>query len=150
MPGNYTFTGADSGTHAFSATLKTAGTQSLTAKDTVNGGLTGTQGAIQVNAAAASRFIISAPSSVKAGVQFSITVTVVDAYGNIVTGYRGKITFRSSDATAKLPKNYTFTAADQGVHTFTGVVLKKKGNQTITATDTRDSSLTGTALINVT
>jgi hypothetical protein len=53
---------------------------------------------------------------------------VVDAYGNVVTGYRGTIAFRSSDPTAGLPKNYTFTAADQGVHTFTGLVLKKKGN----------------------
>jgi hypothetical protein len=66
-----------------------------------------------------------------------------------VTGYRGTITFRSSDQTAKLPRNYTFTAADQGVHTFTGLVLRKKGKQTITMTDTLNSSLTSSVLIDV-
>jgi len=50
---------------------------------------------------------------------------------------------------ATLPRNYTFTAADQGVHTFTGLVLKKRGQQTITVTDTLDSSLTASVWINV-
>jgi ELWxxDGT repeat protein len=149
LPGNYTFTAADAGTHTFSATLKTAGYQSLTATDTVNGALTGAQGSIQVNAAAASRLVMSAPASVNAGAKFSLTITIVDAYGNVVTGYRGKITFRSSDSTAALPKNYTFTAADAGVHTFTGLVLRKKGKQTITVTDTLDGSLTASVPINV-
>ena len=74
---------------------------------------------------------------------------MVDAYGNVVTGYRGTIRFRSSDPAAKLPTNYTFTAADHGVHTFTGLVLRKKGKQTITVTDTLDSSLTASVLIDV-
>ena len=34
-----------------------------------------------------------------------------------------------------LPASYTFTAADAGSHTFTSVVLKTAGSQTITATD---------------
>ena len=54
-----------------SATLKTAGTQSLTATDTTTGSLTGTDGGMTVNPAAASKFLIAAPSSVKAGVRFS-------------------------------------------------------------------------------
>jgi hypothetical protein len=49
-----------------------------------------------------------------------------------------------------LPRNYTFTATDQGVHTFTGLVLRKKGTRTITVTDTLDSSITATVSINVT
>src|SRR5262249_52647827 len=36
LPSNYAFTGADAGVHTFSATLKTAGTQSVTATDTAN------------------------------------------------------------------------------------------------------------------
>jgi ELWxxDGT repeat protein len=149
LPGNYTFTAADAGMHTFSATLKTAGTRSLTATDTANGALTGAQGSIQVNAAAASRLVLSAPASVKAGAKFSLTVTVVDAYGNVATGYRGTIRFASSDSTGSLPGNYTFTAADLGAHTFTGLVLKKKGKQTITVTDTADGSITGSVSINV-
>jgi ELWxxDGT repeat protein len=149
LPGNYTFTAADAGTHAFSATLKTAGYQSLTATDAANAAITGTLGSILVNPAAASRLLLSAPASVVAGAKFSMTVTVVDAYGNVVTGYRGTITFRSSDPASRLPKNYTFTAGDQGVHTFTGLVLKKKGSQSITVTDALNSSVSGSVLINV-
>ena len=78
-----------------------------------------------------------------------VTVSVVDAYGNLVTGYRGTLAFSSSDATASLPKKYTFTAADRGVHTFTNLRLKKKGTQTLTVTDTLDSSVTGSAVIQV-
>src|SRR5262249_58602202 len=110
------------------------------------GGISGVQ-SVTVTPAAASRLFISGPASVNAGSQFSLTVTVVDAYGNVVTGYRGKIAFRSSDATATLPRNYTFTAADQGVHTFTGLVLKKRGKKYITGTDTMETFLEDRHLI---
>src|SRR4029077_6858368 len=36
LPANYTFTGADMGAHTFSATLKTAGSQSITPSETPN------------------------------------------------------------------------------------------------------------------
>ena len=42
LPASYTFTAADAGVHTFTATLRTAGTQSITVRD-VAGGLTGTQ-----------------------------------------------------------------------------------------------------------
>jgi hypothetical protein len=149
VPGPYTFAAADAGTHTFSATLKTAGTQSLMATDAMTASITGTDGGILVSPAAASRFMIIGPSSVTAGQAFSLTVTVLDAYGNVVTGYAGKIHFTSSDGTATLPANYTFTAADKGVHTFTGLVLRKKGSQKITITDTLNSSITGSIVENV-
>jgi hypothetical protein len=82
-------------------------------------------------------------------VAFSLTITVVDAYGNVVTGYTGTIHFTSTDTTATLPGDYTFTAVDKGMHTFTGLVLRKKGHQTITITDTRNSALTGSVIENV-
>jgi hypothetical protein len=149
LPANYTFTTADAGRHTFSATLKTAGTQSLTASDTTTTSLTGTDGGITVKPAAASKFALTGPSSVSAGVPFRLTLTVEDAYGNVVTGYTGTVHFRSSDRTAGLPANYTFGASDQGVHTFTGLVLHMKGKQTITVTDTLSSALTATDSINV-
>jgi ELWxxDGT repeat protein len=148
LPGSYTFTAADAGTHTFTATLKKAGYQSLTATDIANAGITGTQ-SVTVNPAAASRLVLIAPASVNAGAQFSLTVKVVDAYGNVVTGYRGTLSFSTSDVPAGLPKKYSFTAADQGVHTFTGLVLKKRGKQTITVTDTLNSSLTAGVSIDV-
>jgi hypothetical protein len=149
LPAAYTFTASDQGMHTFSATLKTAGAQSLTVTDRTSGSLTGTETGITVSPAAASKFIISAPASVSAGVAFSLTLTVEDAYGNVVTGYTGTVQFGSTDGRAKLPKDYTFTAADKGVHTFTGLVLRTKGNQKITITDTLNSSLTASVIENV-
>jgi hypothetical protein len=142
LPANYTFTAADAGVHTFSAALKTAGTQSITVTDSSTASITGTDGGITVKPAAASKFLLIAPSGVTHGVAFSLTLTVLDAYGNVVTGYRGTVHFSSTDGTAVLPANYTFTAGDAGVHTFTGLVLHKKGKQTITATDMLNSALT--------
>jgi hypothetical protein len=147
LPADYTFTTADAGVHTFSATLKTVGTQSITATDTSS--LTGTESGITVNPAAASQFILHAPSSVTAGQSFSLNVTVEDAYGNVVIGYAGTIHFSSTDKRAKLPTNYTFTASDKGVHTFTGLVLYTRGNQKITITDTHNSALTDSAIVDV-
>jgi hypothetical protein len=149
LPANYTFTANDAGVHTFSATLKTAGTQSITALDTTTASIAGTDAAIAVNPAAAFQFVIIAPTSITAGTRFTLTVKVEDAYGNVVTGYRGTIHFSSTDSTASLPRNYTFSATDQGVHTFTGLILRKKGNQKITITDTLNSLLTGSAMVGV-
>jgi uncharacterized delta-60 repeat protein len=147
LPANFTVNG---GTATFSATLGTAGLQSLTATDTVTAGIVGTDSSIQVNPGAATHFSISGPLSVGASKSFSLIVTALDAYGNVVTGYTGTVHFSSSDGTAALPKNYTFKAADAGAHTFTGVILRKKGKQTLTVSDTLDGALTATDTINVT
>jgi ELWxxDGT repeat protein len=149
LPGNYTFTATDAGVHTFSATLKTAGVQSIAVTDTTTGSLTGTESGLSVNPAAASQFILTALSNVTTGASFSLTLTVEDAYGNVVTGYTGTVHFSSTDTRATLPSNYTFTAADKGVHTFTGLVLHKKGNQKITITDTHNSLLTGSVIVAV-
>jgi ELWxxDGT repeat protein len=150
LPANYTFTTADAGQHTFRVILTTAGTQSITVTDTTSAGLTGAQGGITVRAGAASKFLITAPSTVKAGVPFSLTLTVQDAYGNVVTDYTGTVRFTSTDRSATLPANYTFTAADQGVHTFTGLILRKRGTpKIITITDILYSSLTASLVENV-
>jgi uncharacterized repeat protein (TIGR03803 family) len=141
LPARYTFTAADAGVHVFTVTLETAGAQSITATDKANSSITGGT-TTTVTPAAATHLVISGPSSVAAGVSFSITVTAYDAYGNVATGYTGTIHFTSSDSTASLPANYTFTTSDAGTHTFSGVVLKKKGNQSIMATDNYFSSIT--------
>src|SRR5262249_35762135 len=151
LPADYTFKTIDVGTHTFSVTLKTAGSQSITAADTLTSGLGGTAAGIVVNPAAAARFVLPAPASVTRGVRFRLTLTVQDAYGNVVTGYVGTVRFTSSDRTAILPANYTFKAADAGVHTFANAAtLRKKGTQTLTVTDLADSALTATDSISVT
>jgi hypothetical protein len=149
LPADYTFTAADRGVHTFSATLKTAGARSITATDAATASVTGSETGITVNAAAARKFILTAPASVSAGTSFNLTLTVQDAYGNVVTNYTGTVHFSSTDTKATLPSNYTFTTTDKGVHTFTGLVLRKRGNQKITITDTQNSSLTGSVIVNV-
>jgi hypothetical protein len=94
---------------------------------------------VSVSPGAATHFSISGPSSVKSGVAFSITVTALDAYGNVATGYVGTVRFTDSVGGATLPANYTFTATDAGVHTFSGLKLKTKGKQTLTVLDTVNS-----------
>ena len=65
-----------------------------------------------------------------------MTVTAEDSYGNVATGYTGAVAFRSGDARAVLPADYTFVAGDNGVHTFTNAVtLVTAGTQTVTATE---------------
>jgi hypothetical protein len=146
LPGNYTFSASDNGVHTFSATLKTAGNQSLTATDTTTSSIAGSQSGITVTAAVATRLAISAPANVSLGVAFSVTVTARDAYGNIATGYLGTIRFTSSDNKAILPSNYTFVASDAGVHTFL-VTFMSSGTQTLTATDTHTGSIKGSASV---
>ena len=148
LPGNYTFAANDKGVHVFSATLKTAGTQSLTVTDTVSATITGSETGISVSPGAATTLTISAPATASVGAPISITVTARDAYGNIATGYLGTIHFTSSDNTALLPANYTFVAGDAGVHVF-GVTFKKSGTQNITATDTKTGSIKGSDSVKV-
>ena len=149
LPANYKFTAADGGVRTFNATLKTAGTQSLTATDTRAASLTGTDGGITVKSVARIRFVLTAPASVTASVPFGLTLIVKDANGNVVTGYTGTIRFQSTDSTASLPADYTFTAAEKGVHCFTGLVLRKRGSRLITLIDTLRNSLTGSVIENV-
>jgi hypothetical protein len=52
LPANYTFTGANLGTHTFSVTLNSPGIQSVTATDTVTASLTGSQTGVVVGYAA--------------------------------------------------------------------------------------------------
>src|SRR5262249_3211029 len=93
LPDHYTFVPDDNGTHVFAAILKTAGGQSITATDTVTG-IAGTQDQIIVNPAPAVSFDVSGfPSPVTAGTPGTFTVTALDNFGNIVTGYTGTVHF---------------------------------------------------------
>jgi uncharacterized repeat protein (TIGR03803 family) len=149
LPADYTFTSADAGVHTFTVTLKTAGTQAIIATDSANSFIAGSATST-VTPAAASRLVITGPSTVTAGGAFSITVTAYDAFGNVATGYTGAVQFTSSDTTANLPANYTFQASDNGTHTFSGLVLNKKGKQSITAADTLSSGIMGSLSVDVT
>jgi plastocyanin len=143
LPANYTFTGADNGIHMFTVTLKTAGIQTVDLQDAGNALVNGRSSDILVNQAAASTFIVSAPTSVSAGNPFNFSVTAMDAYGNLATNYSGTVDFSSSDTNGcvHLPSPSTLT---NGTGTFTAKLITT-GSQTLTATDMNDSSIRGTS-----
>jgi len=88
------------------------------------------------------------PSSTqpKAGTALQVTVQALDAYGNAVSGV-GTVTLYSSDPQAASLGSHTFTAANNGVFTFSNVVLKSAGLRQFVA---RAGSVSGTALVTVT
>jgi hypothetical protein len=83
-----------------------------------------------------------------AGAAATVTVTALDASGNVATDYAGTVQLTSSDAKAVLPGSYTFTAADAGKHTFT-VQLQTAGTPSVLATDTAVGTITGSASVSV-
>jgi hypothetical protein len=132
------------GTGSFSATLKTAGSQSLTATDKASSSITGKETGITVIASAASSIVVSGyPTPTKVGVAHNFTATLKDAFGNTATGYAGTVTFTSSDTAAVLPGSYTFKSTDAGVHTFSATFMSA-GTQSLSGTDTAKASLNST------
>ncbi len=150
LPANYTFTSSDQGVHTFvsGVNLRHAGAQTVTATDTVTVSVNGIT-TVTVNAAAANHISVSVPSSVLAGTPSSMTVTAQDPYGNTAVTYFGTIHFTSSDSTAVLPADFTFTTTESGSHTFSNVTLRKAGNATVTGTDTIDHAIAGQASVTV-
>lgn len=136
LPANYTFVGADNGSKTFSGgvTLKTAGSQTVAVTDQANS-LAATQTATVTPGSAAALALTGLPASAVAGASASATLTVQDNYGNSVTSYAGQIHFSATDSQASLPGDYTFLVADGGVKTFSGIVLKTAGSQTVTVAD---------------
>lgn len=153
LPADYPFVASDAGVHTFTNgfTLETVGSQTITATDTVTGTIKGSS-SVSVSSATAvvTQFLVSAPATTNAGVAFSVTVTAADSGGNTVPTYTGTAHFTSSDSSAVLPGDYTFTGADLGKHTFNnGFTLNTQGSESITATDKVTSTITGSASLTV-
>jgi hypothetical protein len=148
LPAAYSFTSGDAGAHQFSVTLKTAGSQTVTAADTASAIISSSL-TVTIRAATATSLSLTAPPTAKVNQAFNVTVTLTDQYGNVADGYTGTVHFTSSDPLAslallgKMPVDYTFTGTDAGTHTVS-VTLMTPGNQTITVTDKANASLIAT------
>ncbi len=154
LPAPYQFTAADRGTKLVPVTFTSVATHTVSASTVYAYGIspaTGTSAGVNVTAAAAaSKLLVAAPASTTVGIPISVTVTAQNPSGATVPGYLGKVHFTSTDTTATLPADYTFTAADGGRHVFS-VTLRKAGSRTVTAQDVAVASITGTsAAVNVT
>src|SRR5439155_6421448 len=96
LPANSTLT---SGFKSFTATLKTAGTQSVIATDTITSSITGSA-SVAVIPAALNHFKIAVPVMAAVNTPFNVQVTAQDQFSNTETGYTGTVHFASSGAAA--------------------------------------------------
>src|SRR4051812_32081358 len=86
---------SDAGSRSFLVTLKTVGTQSISATD---GTLSASQPGISVIAGSAAQLVVSgALSPIAAGQATSVTVEARDAWSNRATTYAGTVSFSSTD-----------------------------------------------------
>ncbi len=131
------------GTGAFSAMLVTAGDQTIAATDTVISAITDSSNTINVSAAAAMQFAVSAPVTATAGTPFTFTIIAEDQFDNTATGYTGTVHFTASDRSGQvvLPPNSKLT---DGAGSFSATLITA-GSQSITATDTVASAISRTS-----
>jgi hypothetical protein len=129
LPSDYTFVASDNGEHTFSATLTTAGAQSMTATE---GAITGTQSGISITHGVATQLVFtSGPTLATADDVTGLTVTVEDAYGNTVidgTGSATPIGLTLSGGNTTTIAGYGGSATPtNGVATFSGLSVRKVG-----------------------
>lgn len=142
LPATVTF---QNGRASFQVTFATAGQQTISAIDSTN---TSPQGAATTNvavAAVATHYVVLLPHGTTAGQQITGAIVAEDAQNNIVWNYTGTANLTSTDAGAALPATVTF---NHGHATFK-VTFAAGGVQQVTATDSVNANVTGTATTNV-
>jgi hypothetical protein len=94
---------------------------------------------------AASYQITGIPATVTPGTNYNMTVTALDANGNVATGYRGvAILAEEFGAATFAPASpYQFTAADNGSHTFTVQFTYASSGYNITVADAAVPTISG-------
>ena len=106
LPEDYTFLIGDNGTHTFEATLKTAGSQSITSTDTITSEITGSQNSIIVSPASPFQVRVESSSNgsgilipaqnLNSGSSLTIYSIAHDQYGNYVS-YPSETTWSLDD-----------------------------------------------------
>jgi hypothetical protein len=142
LPPNST---VSNGIGIFSATLKSAGGQMVTVSDVLVGGLSPATATVTVNPAAAARFALVVPSAFQPGSAFAFTVMALDTFGNAASTYTGSVRFTTSDPQGMLPSPSTLAA---GVGVFSAMFFAHS-SQTLTAADTVNNSISGSAVVSV-
>ncbi len=142
LPANSTLT---NGSDTFTVTLFKAGPQTISAFDTSNPAISGISNSVTVGSAQAFRLAVSAPGTAFRGIDFSFTVSALDGFNNIATGYPGTVHLTTTDGSATMPGDTTLPG---GSRTFT-TKLFTVGNQTITAADINVSLNATSGNINV-
>jgi hypothetical protein len=152
LPVDYTFIGADAGTHTFSSavSLKTATSQSITVNDTSDVTKTGTTN-VTVTPASASKVAFSnQPGGGTATTSWSAQpiVAIQDTYGNTVTTSSAPVTLAivSNPGGGSLTCTANPVAATSGLASYTGCKIDKSGNgYTLIASSSGLTSATSTS-----
>ncbi len=100
---------------------------------------------VSVLPASIAQLVVDAPTKVSANTAFNFTVTALDQFGNIATGFAGTVDFASSDAQALLPVNTTLAS---GVGIFSATLITG-GKTTLIASDSGNASLADSAMVSV-
>ena len=89
----------------------------------------------------------------RVGQPFTLTLTILDRYHNVVTDYTGTVQCQCrqwTTASAQLPSPYTFQLPDQGSHQFpSGVTIPNAGEWNLACFDTSDPRIAGTQTVNI-
>jgi uncharacterized repeat protein (TIGR03803 family) len=138
------------GTGKFTITLLTAGRQTITITDVTRGRITRAIFTIRISPASFGKLqVIGYPATTLLGASHSFAVRAEDAYGNVVPSYTATVNLVSTDSTSTgLSASYTFKPTDRGVHPFS-VVFNTVGAWMLTATDSVNTGITGSLLVNV-
>ena len=135
LPSNYTFTVGDGGVRIFSATLKTAGTQSITATDTATGSINGSQSGIVVTLPPTTTTVtgVNLGTATVVGQAYTVSVSVTSTSGTPT----GSVSVSDSVATCPVT-----LSGGTGSCTLTSTT---PGTKTITATYAATASYAGSA-----
>lgn len=144
LPASYTFTAADAGKHTFQVTFPTPTSTAPTTLTVSDGTLSGSATPTVDAVGAVTHFRVISLGIGIAGFPSPVEVVALDANNHVVSGYTGTVHLTSSDAGATLPDDFTFSAADKGIHLFS-VTFATAGRESVTATDLTTSSITGQA-----
>jgi hypothetical protein len=134
------------GIAVLSATLKTQTSRAtITATDKTTSSITGYNRALSVTAAPFSKYAVVCQSTATTGVGFAVTLTAQDAYGNSPVSSVRTANITSSDNSAVIPSSATCQPGVNSGRVVFSATLNTVGSQTLSATDSVTSSLTGSA-----
>ena len=142
LPANVKLT---NGRVQLAATLNTIGNQTITATDTVNGGINGTSSGIDVPGAATHIAVSMGLSTITAGQNAFVAVQAFDASNDLATGYAGTLHFTSTNSHDTMPAD---TGLVNGASVF-AINMTVAGTRTITVTDTGHSTIHGSVQVTV-
>ncbi len=152
-PSNYTFMPADNGSHTFTngVRFKTAGLRTITVSDSA---ISSTSAVVTVGTSTLHHFefYFFSTTSPIAGNPFYFRVKAVDAFGNTVTSYTGRVHFSTTDTYSSpplsLPPDTTYLPGDFGDRPFSATLITA-GPQTIYVEDTSNPLIKGNSTVNV-